>query len=372
MKFCRIFHSIKSGFFLIPIESPYYDDKLSKSKKYIYTMALMGSLINVMLLVPDVALTSGKSRIAIIVVRALFSFLLVGFGTRIRNIRTFRHLSVYITLVEALTILIFLYVYSRYTQPNFLIQTIGIITIIMLIFFVPNQWVYMLMTALFGTAGFFASTFAFIRTVSGNELLAAVVYISMAILVCAISAWNADRHQYKEFLAKRELERISSTDYLTNTANRHKMEEEAARWMEFCRRQGFPLCLVFIDVDNLKAINDQYGHCAGDSVLERLANLIRTQIRRSDVIARWGGDEFIVLLPNITFRNAIIITERARVIIRECAFEHDIHMTCSFGVVEMQKESTFKSMVDKADQLMYSSKAKGKDAVEWGIRSQDK
>jgi diguanylate cyclase (GGDEF)-like protein len=236
---------------------------------------------------------------------------------------------------------------------------------IVLVCFIPNRWVYVLLVSVFAAAGFWVSTFLFANPIDRVELVAGLVYVSIAVLICVLSSWSSEQHQFKEFLAKRNLERLCSTDYLTNTANRYKMEEEALRWMEFCRRHSFPLCLVFMDVDNLKPINDQCGHTAGDFVLEQLASTVQGHLRRSDTIARWGGDEFLLLLPNSTVQDAVEVTERIRNSVRTSNAAGDYQVTCSFGVVEMKEDDTFESMISQADKLMYRCKLKGKDMVEW-------
>jgi len=183
-------------------------------------------------------------------------------------------------------------------------------------------------------------------------------------LFCAIFSKNSEVHQFREFLAKRELERISSTDYLTNTANRFKIEEEAEIWIDFCRRQGLPLSLVFFDVDNLKKINDCYGHVTGDSILTNLVKLIKNQLRSSDVLARWGGDEFVILLPNASLENAATFTERIRNSIEQAALVKGISTTCSFGIAEMKDGSDFQSLICEADKLMYEGKENGKNNIQ--------
>jgi diguanylate cyclase (GGDEF)-like protein len=196
------------------------------------------------------------------------------------------------------------------------------------------------------------------------EFGAAAVYILLVIVICSASAYMAELYQYREYMAKTRLEELSSTDYLTQAANRFKLEKEAGKWMDFCRRQKLPLTVVFLDVDNMKCINDHFGHSAGDSVLMSLSRLIQAQLRSSDILARWGGDEFILLLPNATLIDAINLTERLRKLVKGFTFLDGIHTTCSFGVAEMKGETDFKELVRAADKRMYRGKELGKDRVQ--------
>ncbi len=358
--------SISAAASLSDIQASYYDYKLTVSQNYIRILIFIAGLINLLFLIPDIILIdSTAKRVTIIILRVFFSLTLLAVHLQIKNIKSFKQFSVITTIVEILALAIFLFVFSQYNQPSFLIQTIGMIMLNIIFFFVPNQFKNMLCLALSGSAAFFICATYFIDTLNRSELLAAVTYVIVTVLFCAVAAKNTEKHQFKEFQAKRELQQISSTDYLTNTANRFKMEAEAERWIEFCKRQGLPLSLVFIDVDDLKIVNDRYGHTAGDFVLAHLAELIKSQLRSSDILARWGGDEFIMLLSNVNLANAIKLTERIKNYIRMGSFIKGITVTCSFGVVEMNKNSNFSSLLLEADRLMYEGKKSGKDCIKW-------
>ncbi|HPE16323.1 MAG TPA: GGDEF domain-containing protein [Oscillospiraceae bacterium] len=346
------------------VRRAYFDYKLSVSQKYLSLLLLLASLMNALLLIPDLALIQSEAgRIGVILLRVAFSFSLLGIGLGIKEIKAYRLFSLLITLCEILAFAVFIYVLCQYGAPNFLIQAMGIVTIIILAFFVPNRWEYTLLVAVLGTAGFFVCTLLFVKSADRMEFWAAFVYVIIALLLCAIAAKNAENHEFREFAAKNELKRISSTDYLTDAANRYKMEEEAGRWMDFCRRNGMPLSLVFLDVDDLKSINDRYGHPAGDSVLSNLVKLINGQLRSSDLLARWGGDEFVMLLPNVSLDEAGALTQRIRDSVRESRLSQEVSVTCSFGVVEMADGMDFKTLISKADQMMYEGKKEGKDNV---------
>jgi diguanylate cyclase (GGDEF)-like protein len=342
----------------------YYNYKLLISRKYLGIVAFIAAVFNLMLMVPDLTLIDGVSKKAsIVIIRSFFSLILFGVLFLVKRIKTFRVFSIIITACELFSIANFLFVFILYDSPDLLIQAMGMITIVIIAFTVPNRWVYMLVSSILGLLGFVFCASFFIESGGLNEFAASTTYISIAVVLCAISAWNTEKHQRKEFFARDELKRIGTTDYLTNTANRFKIEEEADRWIDFCKRNNLPLCLVFIDVDNLKSINDIYGHYKGDSVLTEMANLIHGQLHGSDVLARWGGDEFVLLLPNVTLENAVGICERIRESISNYDFVKDVKVTCSFGVVAMRENSVFESMIRESDKLMYRGKRLGKNVV---------
>jgi diguanylate cyclase (GGDEF)-like protein len=118
-----------------------------------------------------------------------------------------------------------------------------------------------------------------------------------------------------------------------------------------------------LDIDQFKHINDQFGHAAGDEALKQIARFMKQQLRNSDTIARWGGDEFVLLLPNASLENAVFLLERIRQTISQIDLAQSEPVSFSCGVVEMEPDSTYQSMLAEADSLMYQSKKNGKNRV---------
>jgi two-component system cell cycle response regulator len=344
-------------------QSPYYDYKIKVSRKYLRALFLSIGLINLLLLVPDLMLLEHvQEKTVVIVLRTFFSAYLIYWFHK-EGFKSSRQYILAAISSEIMAYFLFLYVFSQYTEPNFMIQTLGLIFYIVIVFFVPNLFFNALIINLLGAAGYFMISFLIIKPLNLLDFWSSVVYTLLVIGICSVSAYMSELYQYREYMAKIRLEELSSTDYLTQAANRFKLEEEAEKWMDFCRRQKLPLSLVFLDVDNMKLINDHFGHGAGDSVLTSLSRLIQAQLRSSDILARWGGDEFVLLLPNATLSDAITMTERLRIIVKEFTFLNGIHTTCSFGVTELREETDFKDLVRAADKRMYRGKELGKDRI---------
>jgi diguanylate cyclase (GGDEF)-like protein len=342
-----------------------YDDyKMQIAQKYIHILAIVAAVLNLVLIVPDwLLIESITIRLVVASVRILYAGLLVFVSVRAKKAKAFQPFSLLVAFSEALALLIFLFVMTRYSRFNFLIQAMGYIAFVLFVFIVPNRTQYTLTLTVLGAAGFFVCAHLFQGSVDDNEFLAALVYIPLAIVLCTISAAGTERHQFREYIAKSRLEHLSSTDFLTDTANRFLLEEEAGRWMDFCRRQDMPLSLAFIDVDNLKSINDRYGHQTGDSVLVDLARLFQRQLRSSDTLARWGGDEFVLLLPNTQLQGAVQLMERIKASVEDDSFVAKTLITWSCGVVEMQQRDGFHNMLRVADSLMYEGKHRGKNLI---------
>lgn len=342
-----------------------YDDyKLQISQKLIQILAAVIAVVNLLLIVPDWAFISHLPTKALIaVVRVLYSAGIVVIGIQVKRLHAFRSFALIVTVCEALELAIYFFVMTHYENFNFLIQAMGYITYILVIFLVPNRTRNTVLLTVIGSAGFFLISHYFTKNAGTNEFWAAVVYVVLAIALCSVFAASTERHQFREYIAKAKLEHLSSTDFLTETANRFRLEEEAGRWMDFCRRQGMSLTLAFVDVDNLKGVNDRYGHATGDTILVGLAKLFQRQLRSSDTLARWGGDEFVLLLPNTSLANARTLMERMRTIVEEQTFAANIHITWSCGIAQMKPEDSFHTLLCRADGLMYDCKHRGKNAV---------
>ena len=244
-----------------------------------------------------------------------------------------------------------------------MIQSMGMIITILAISIIPNRNSNTLIISIAAAIAFLVEFNFFIEKVPAKSLAVSVAYIVFTIAICSMKSFSTDRHAQRESFAKKTLQETSSKDYLTNAATRARLEEEAHRWMNFCRRQSLPLCLVFVDVDNLKNINDNFGHAMGDSVLKQIATVMQAQLRNSDTIARWGGDEFVLLLPNVTLQNAVLLLDRVKSAIGTLTLNEGASVSCSFGVVQMRTESTYQEMLAQADTMMYRSKKNGKGRI---------
>ncbi|WP_345975918.1 sensor domain-containing diguanylate cyclase [Sulfurimonas sp. HSL3-7] len=149
---------------------------------------------------------------------------------------------------------------------------------------------------------------------------------------------------------------IANHDKLTAVYNRHMFEEVFRKEISRAKRYDRPLSLVMVDVDYFKEINDRYGHQNGDAVLRDLAATLQKNLRDSDIIARWGGEEFIIILPNTPFEQAVIIAEDLRATIAEHRFDEGIHLTCSFGVTAYRQEDTTDTIFARIDKALYRAK----------------
>ncbi|NOQ87939.1 MAG: diguanylate cyclase [Gammaproteobacteria bacterium] len=168
---------------------------------------------------------------------------------------------------------------------------------------------------------------------------------------------------------QRKYQQFALTDALTGLHNRGWLDDAFDREIKRSERDQLPLSLIMIDVDDFKNYNDDYGHLAGDQVLITVADAIRSPLRPNDMVARFGGEEFAVLLPETTVNNAKLIAERLRkhVSSRDAGMLDDKHLpnvTISLGIAGRQPGAQLDKMLAAADIAMYHAKRHGKNRVE--------
>ncbi len=187
-----------------------------------------------------------------------------------------------------------------------------------------------------------------------------VVFFMAALLVLLVG------HQAKKLELQsinRALSIQASIDNLTGIFNRQKFEALLREEQERHQRYGHPLALVMFDVDDFKSINDEKGHLAGDQILQELTALVAGALRNTDVFARWGGEEFIILLPDTDRVGASQLAEKLRKLLESSRFSGEQRVTASFGVAELLQDDDMDDLVERADMAMMFAKTQGKNRV---------
>lgn len=171
---------------------------------------------------------------------------------------------------------------------------------------------------------------------------------------------------YRSFIASKkrneELDYLAARDPLTNCYNRRILFEVMNRdFLDLPQIEEY--CILMVDIDHFKSVNDTYGHSIGDTVLCGVAELLQANIRKSDSVARFGGEEFCIILPNTTQEQAIRIAEAIRIKVEKATFD-DIPVTCSFGVTSIKfKARTPSELIEQADLALYEAKSLGRNQV---------
>ncbi|UOF92194.1 GGDEF domain-containing protein [Fodinisporobacter ferrooxydans] len=176
----------------------------------------------------------------------------------------------------------------------------------------------------------------------------------------------AIRDTTKNVCLRGQLEEWARTDPLTGLLNRRSLEKELARLITNAERYHEVFSLVMVDLDDLKKINDQFGHHAGDQAILDISKLLKSQLRPTDFIARYGGDEFVLLFPNTTHKQAIIAIQRIEDSLNQKNAESisEYSLGFSYGIAQWTKQTNVKELLEQADQLMYRQKKQKDDRTQ--------
>lgn len=192
--------------------------------------------------------------------------------------------------------------------------------------------------------------------------------------VISAAAFVAISLIYPYFIGKRliqqqhelseKIKRLSEEDYLTGLYNRRKMSKIIEDEVDRCSRYGCNFAIILCDLDHFKSVNDNYSHVIGDDVLREVSDLLGTKIRKSDQLARWGGEEFLIFCPQTKQRGASSLAEKLRATIEQHEFNVVGHLTCSFGITTFTQSDDLRILLNKADTALYAAKDKGRNCVE--------
>ncbi len=163
--------------------------------------------------------------------------------------------------------------------------------------------------------------------------------------------------------ANKELTKISEIDKLTKIYNRLKLDAILEFRIDEAERYNEHFSVIMMDIDFFKRVNDSYGHNVGDVVLTRMANILRENVRSTDTVGRWGGEEFLLILPHTTIDEAFAVAEKIRTAMASEMFEQAEHQTCSFGVAAFSQGDNADMLVGRSDKALYKAKNSGRNRV---------
>lgn len=208
-----------------------------------------------------------------------------------------------------------------------------------------------------------------------NGLFAAGIGICLSYILWRTNSVNIEQEdfivrQQKELEEKnKQLEQLAFFDPLTGLFNRRYFEEQLKNEISRMIRYGNESCVAIMDIDYFKDVNDNFGHPAGDRMLIKIASILNKHLRETDILSRWGGEEFIILLPNTSLDTGKLVAEKMRIIIENELFiveDHKIQITVSFGVALLMSDinDSFEQCYFNADKALYNAKQNGRNRVE--------
>ncbi len=190
-------------------------------------------------------------------------------------------------------------------------------------------------------------------TVSFINLTA--VYLIVALLIFYYELSRSEAFE--------KLEKLSTTDMLTGLFNRRHIDLKMHEVYILSQRYETPFSVILLDIDDFKKINDSYGHLEGDKVLKKISQILSTNSRESDIVGRWGGEEFLIICPNTNLYSARHVAEKMRQVIEIESFGIDFCVTASFGISEYKSAQACESMILMVDRALYKAKEEGKNKI---------
>lgn len=201
----------------------------------------------------------------------------------------------------------------------------------------------------------------------GTEFQIAVLNRSMSVVLVWVTAFMALRHLYVGNSLRQRLQQQAATDPLTGLYNRRHIFENIHQELKRYARYGERFALILIDADHFKQVNDSFGHAIGDATLCWIANTCVDIVRETDLVGRFGGEEFIIVLPHTTNDKAVLVAERIRLAMHDTdkrTRSDAVKVTLSLGVTEVgPTTATFDDILKSADDALYAAKRSGRDQV---------
>ncbi len=256
-----------------------------------------------------------------------------------------------------------------------MLNSMSVVFVVYLAFLIPC-WI-LLMVYIFFLSGFLSTQDAIICgvaiTIFGVVLIGASFSIARLTRMFFLRKFELDEaliqtrasHQ-REMKMSEKLAEQARRDALTGAYNRRHLTEQLDYQINLYLRTQQPFSVISIDIDHFKLINDQHGHDVGDVVLKDTSNVMSLTLRDIDIFGRWGGEEFLCILPNTEIEDAKICAERLRTSLKTAKFDGNpehLKVTASFGVTSVQNGDSVKNMIKRADLALYQAKANGRDQV---------
>lgn len=210
--------------------------------------------------------------------------------------------------------------------------------------------------------GIVAAYVFYMRTerITNSLTLGAFLNIFCAFVVLWLLFRHYEESRENGYIA---LEQLSSTDKLTGLYNRSKLDEILTEQLGIASRMKQPMAVVLADCDHFKVVNDKFGHLYGDYVLKMLAEILASHVREADFVGRWGGEEFFIVCPNTTIKEAEALIERLREKIASFPLRHERNVTMTFGIAGKNQSDDMTSIVNRADKALYQGKEGGRNTV---------
>ena len=307
-------------------------------------------------------------RCAALAFTVVSSFLAASFKRYSRTLFmiTITELAVFVVYILSLYVSV-IFKYSRQTGAPAVTYFMPTVILILAVFLIPNRLKNCLFAGLFITICYLIFCSVFMGQIISLSILQQGLYLGICLVSCAVFVYGREKSERRHFATVQLLEFMTITDWLTGIYNRRRFEHILRLWIRNKRHD--PFCLVFFDIDNFKNVNDTFGHKVGDEVLVRTVETVSSRIRDDDILARWGGEEFVVLFREVNIDLGRELAERLRKAVENNPCGEAGKITISLGVVQYHRSADSRDnegpedFVARADEKMYEAKKAGRNRV---------
>jgi diguanylate cyclase (GGDEF)-like protein len=344
------------------LESTFFRNDINSNIKMMRYIAVLFTWINFLFVIYDYLFLTHDMYIiihfsliprTIIVMIAAVIFMLT---KKPGNSGKIRWLQLYVLFIS----IMHLYQAYHFGELDYVNEIFSLFVALLCIQLIPNRLQYTLIISVMTCAIYVVFFKVYMKEVTDPKLVLAITNFSWIILILTLFTYRINKHKRMSYIKELQLEELVNTDYLTKSHNRVACDNILDRMCsERCQ-----FALIIFDIDNFKNINDTYGHKAGDTVIVNIVNRVRKAVRKDDIVARWGGEEFVIILPDTDLSKATELAKRVKEIMANIKHEHiKERITASFGVTVYDHGDDTGSVVNRADQLLYLAKQYGRNRV---------
>lgn len=345
------------------LEDAYYKQEIGNAKKYIRYIILAAGIIFFAISLFDYSYNDEKLIfLRSIIVRGtvlVFSitcFILISLAKNVTLV------CAGITIFPPVLVMGYVYILVRQAAQGLTHQSMAIMVVLFFSTIMPIRWINLATMNVFIVVFFLAHSTIYITDASTSDYVEVIIYLVLTLLFATVVQYRSDVTRREKYLWAKQLEAQSTTDKLTGVHNRLWFDYTLTDWCAG-KDNVKNFSLVLMDIDNFKAINDTHGHLVGDQVLAESARVVKESVRCTDFLARWGGEEFALLLPGADVAKAAELAEHIRKSIENHSFGKVGHITFSLGVTAYEEGDQLDSLVKKADNMLYAAKNGGKNRV---------
>ena len=352
-----------------------YDPNLDTNEQTqikILNISVILSLLSVFSLNIIICIIHLKSTFVLAIILILF-FILLGYVLILNSKRKYRAAK----LLYVLSNIAILFILSIFLGNRFGIQTCFLVlTIVSFLYYSIIDYITIIMIAILNLSAycyiefFYKTQFIPLSSALMSNSVAAIFKFAVILICYIILAIILFSFQLVIYKNEKELKaaldkaaKIANYDGLTNLYNIRAFNQIMMDEVNIALEGETSLSLIITDIDHFKMVNDTYGHLMGDEVLKIISVELKNNLREDDSIARWGGEEFIIMLPHTDISGSKMVAEKLRLCIQELTFTNDMHITMSFGVAQYQ-HGDISNTVKKADDALYMAKHNGRNRVE--------